>query len=477
MRSQAGRQASSPLIRAVRKSNASIDRPSQERRRSAGRRDGDQLADVNSVLLELHDLIHSRASEREQIGQINAFAVEALACDFSSTYLWDLDREVYYLAGNVGASEHVQREFPHVEFPRGSIPVLDVLQAGQVIEVADRDTQDLFPPVLLASLNVSSLLCVAIDGHDGVVGALTYGYREKRGAFTPRQKCLAAGIAKVGSKIIDNARLLASYQRASELKSEFLATLSHELRTPVNVILGMSEMLADEGLEEPAADLLRTIDRQGQTLASMISDLLDLSAIEANRISLAHEPFAPRTMVQETVDAWLDTARGKGLNLSATVAEAVPETLLGDARRAGQILSNLIGNALKFTDEGSVEIAVDAAESDDGVAVLEFAVRDTGIGISPEGQKRLFEAFARVHSESHRHYGGTGLGLAICKRLAALLHGEIAVESTVGKGSTFRFTARLDRPPSRTPDASRRRSRKRGGSRGPGTTRVGTNSA
>jgi len=433
-----------------------------------------EVAEVDTVLLRLHELIHARATEREQIQRINAFSVEALDCDFSSTYLWDSEREVYHLAGNVGASEHVQREFPHVEFPRGSIPVLDVLEAGQVIEVPDSEEQDLFPVVLLRSLNVSSLLCVAIDGREGVVGALTYGYRERRGAFTPRQRHLAAGIARVSSKIIDNARLLESYRRASELKSEFLATLSHELRTPVNVILGMSEMLLDEELEEPRADLVRTIDRQGHTLASMISDLLDLSAIEANRISLEHKAFDPRAMVDEAVSAWLETARTKGLTLVAQVSDDVPATLVGDARRAGQILSNLIGNALKFTEEGSVEVLVGEAESDDGSFVLEFSVKDTGIGISPEGQKRLFEAFARVHADSHRHYGGTGLGLAICKRLTALFHGEIAVESEVGRGSTFRFTARLDRPPSRMPpETARRQSGARSAGRGKAAKRRG----
>ena len=424
------------------------------------------LEEVDSVLLRLHHLIHSRATEPEQIHQINAFAVEVLGCDFSSTYLWDADRKVYHLAGNVGASDLVQRELPHVEFPRGSIPILEVLEPGQLIEVPDVEEQELFPVVLLRSLHVSSLLCVAIDGRDGIVGMLVPGYRERRGAFSTRQKRLAAGIAQVGSKILDNARLLESYRRASELKSEFLATLSHELRTPVNVILGMSEMLIDEGLHEPLADLVRTIDRQGHTLASMISDLLDLSAIEANRISLNHEPFDPRAMVDGAVEAWVETARAKSLTLTASVADTVPSTLVGDARRAGQILSNLIGNALKFTEEGSVEVRVRETESEDGFSVLEFSVKDTGIGISSEGQKRLFEAFTRVHADSHRHYGGTGLGLAICKRLTALFHGEIAVESEVGRGSTFRFTARLDRPPLR---AATENGRRAGSARGPGT--------
>lgn len=465
-------------VRAVAKSNLSRTRPSHERRSVRGRRERDRIAQVDAVLLKLHDLIHARSTEREQIRQINAFAVEELDVDFSSTYLWNPDREVYYLAGNVGASEHVLREFPEVEFPRGSIPVLDVLEPGHVIEVADRDEQELFPPVLLASLNVSSLLCVGIDGRDGVVGALTYGYRERRGAFSWRQKRLAAGIARVSSKIIDNARLMESYRRASELKSEFLATLSHELRTPVNVILGMAEMLCDEIADEALVDLVRTIDRQGHTLASMINDLLDLSAIEANRIALAHDPFDPRLMVQETIAAWTDTAREKGLELSASILDSVPETLVGDPRRAGQVLSNLIGNALKFTDEGSVEVLVREAQSDDGFSVLEFSVSDTGIGISPEGQKKLFEAFARVHAESHRHYGGTGLGLAICKRLTALLHGEIEVKSTVGQGSTFRFTARLDRPSSRTmSDAGRRDGSANGAARGEDGRRTGASSA
>jgi signal transduction histidine kinase len=406
--------------------------------------------DVDTLLLRLHQIIHARASESEQIQQINAFAVEALECDFSSTYLLDAERDVYHLAGNVGASERVQQEFPHVEFPRGSIPILDVLEPNHLFEIADIEEQELFPVVLLRSLNVSSMLIIAIEGRDGIVGALTYGYRTRTGPFSDRQRRLAAGIARISGQTIDNSRLLESYRRASQIKSEFLATLSHELRTPVNVILGMSEMALDGGLEEPLAGFVHAIDRQGQTLASMINDLLDLSAIEANRIALESNVFDPRTIVTDTVGIWMDKARDRGLELEGRVDESVPAQLQGDARRAGQILSNLIGNAIKFTETGGVRVELIERERPDGFSILEFAVTDTGIGISPEGQAKLFEAFTRVHAESHRHYGGTGLGLAICKRLTALFHGEISVESQVDRGSTFRFTLRLVRP--ETPD-------------------------
>ena len=403
-------------------------------------------AEVDTLLLRLHQIIHARASESEQIRQINAFAVEALECDFSSTYLLDAERDVYRLAGNVGASERVLQEFPHVEFPRGSIPILDVLEPNHLFEIADIEEQELFPVVLLRSLNVSSMLIIAIEGRDGVVGALTYGYRTRTGPFSDRQRNLAAGIARISGQTIDNSRLVESYRQASQIKSEFLATLSHELRTPVNVILGMSEMAMDEGLEEPVADFVRAIDRQGHTLASMINDLLDLSAIEANRIALESAVFDPRTIVRDTLGIWMDKAQERGLTLEGECDALLPAQLEGDARRVGQILSNLVGNAIKFTDTGSVRVELKEIERPDGFSVLEFAVTDTGIGISPEGQARLFEAFTRVHAESHRHYGGTGLGLAICKRLTALFHGKISVESRVDHGSTFRFSVRLVQP-------------------------------
>ena len=376
---------------------------------------------------------------------MNQFAVKALGCDFSSTYVWDPEREVGALVGNVGARDEVQAELPEIEFPRESMLLVDALLKGQTVEVQDAENQSWVPVVLMKSLQVSSLIGVPFEGMDGIGGGFVHGYRTRTGPFTSLQRRLAAGIAQVSAKALDNARLIESYRRASDLKSAFLATLSHELRTPVHVILGMVECLQGEGLEGIQAEFAETIERQGKTLASMIDDLLDLSAIEANRVQLAHDPFDPRTVVESAVGNWKKKADMKGLELSCSVGRRVPHVVLGDPRRLGQILGNLIGNAVKFTDAGHVDIRVHEVTQEAPDVELRFEVRDTGIGIASDAQKRLFEAFSRVHLETHRHYGGTGLGLAICKRLTALFDGQIGVDSEAGQGSTFWFTVRLGR--------------------------------
>jgi signal transduction histidine kinase len=405
----------------------------------------DEEAAINATVLELHNLLHHPLPEPDLLREVNRFAAKALGCDFSSTYLWDPERDVGTLVGNVGARDEVQEELPQIEFPRGSMPLVDALLNGQVIEIEDAERQSFVPVVLLRSLQVASILCVPFGGMDGIGGGFVHGFRSRIGPFSSRQRRLAVRIAQVSAKALDNARLIESYRRASELKSAFLATLSHELRTPVHVILGMTECLQGEGLDGLAGEFVATIDRQSRVLASMIDDLLDLSAIEANRIELAADPFDPRTVVESAVASWRDKAVAKGLELSCSVNRRVPHGVIGDPRRLEQILVNLISNAIKFTETGGVDVVVQEVSDEAREVKLRFAVRDTGIGIAPEDQKLLFEAFSRVHLETHRHYGGTGLGLAICKRLTALFEGEIGVDSEAGRGSTFWFTVRLGR--------------------------------
>jgi signal transduction histidine kinase len=400
---------------------------------------------VDAALLRLHDLLQTPQPENDILLVVNRFCIETLGCDFSSTYIHDPERDVYRLASNVGAREEVQKEFTEVEFPRGSLPLIEHFSLGSVIEIEDTETQTLVPVVLFRSLRVSSTMFVPIAGMGGIAAIWAFGYRKRTGPFSSIQRRLALGIAQVSAKALDNARLIDSYRQASELKSAFLATLSHELRTPVHVILGMMECLIDEGLQGEQVDLASTVNRQARVLASMIDDLLDLSAIEANRVELAQDTFDPRTVIESAMKDWSDKATSKGLAISSSIGRGVPRSVIGDPRRLGQILGNLLSNAVKYTESGGIEVTLSQTADESSRARLRFEVRDSGIGIAPEGQRRLFEAFSRVHPESHRHYGGTGLGLAICKRLAALFDGEVGVESQIGEGSTFWFTVRLER--------------------------------
>jgi PAS domain S-box-containing protein len=227
-------------------------------------------------------------------------------------------------------------------------------------------------------------------------------------------------------------------QHAEELarsKSSFLATMSHEIRTPLNGVLGLARLLLDEQLSEPQRRLATTLLASAESLLTVVNDVLDYSKLEAGRMTLSPAPVAVADVVRGVVAILEVGARSKGLRLTATIDETVPPFIVGDAGRLRQILLNLAGNAVKFTGRGQVTITVSA--TDGAEPRLRFAVKDTGIGIAPEDQHRLFRMFEQVDNSATRRAGGTGLGLAISLQLAQLMDGSIRVESALGVGSTF----------------------------------------
>jgi signal transduction histidine kinase len=395
------------------------------------------------ALGEVSQAVNSTLDLQTVLNTIVAKAVQLSATEAGAIYVFSNLRQKFRLRATYGMSPELIQAVTNQDTRVGETVVGQAAAQRRPIQVSDlnEEAPTAVQQVIMRA-GFRSLLVIPLLGRDQIVGALVVR-RKEPGLFQESTVALLQTFAAQSVLAIQNARLFNEIEEksraleiASRHKSQFLANMSHELRTPMNSVLGFTEMLSD-GLygEMPAKALgaLERIQSNGRHLLGLINDVLDLSKIEAGQLTLALDHYSMSQVVHSVVTSVEALARAKGLELRTSVAEGLPLGF-GDERRLTQVLLNLVGNAIKFTDRGSVEIAATATDD-----IFELMVADTGSGIAPENQSRIFEEFQQVDDSSTRQKGGTGLGLAIAKRFIVMHGGTIQVDSALGVGSKFRI--------------------------------------
>ncbi len=402
----------------------------------------EEEAVIASGLLRAAQALTTSLDPHEILERLNEVVRDAIGCDWCVTLLRAPEHDAYRIAAASGREADILDEVRTFEFSLAEVPLIAELARQGVVAVENRSSP-LFSRALMERWHLASFLCADLRRAGASVGLLAAGFNEREGPFSPREERVFRSIAQQAAVALENARLVESLRAASRLKSEFIGTMSHELRSPLNVVIGYVGLLLDGDMGDLNAEQHDTLDRvrvAALQLLELIQETLDVNRLEAGLLPLDLETFSVHELLDDVRDSIPATCFKHDVTLTwGTVP--TPLTMRSDRAKLRKILRNLVDNALKFTDHGTVSIE---ASAQDGW--VEFAVVDTGIGIRSEDLPNIFEMFRQVDGSTTRRYGGVGLGLYIVRQLVRGLGGDITVRSDPGTGSVFRVRLRRGEP-------------------------------